>query len=123
MSILQSQLVLNNGKIIKNRLAKSAMSEQLSGYGYPDTPYHTLYQTWADGGAGLIITGNVMIDKTALGSANDLVLDDDTHLPMFKMWSKMPNNTAQPHLYSLITLANSRPRIYPKRLSPQAPCP
>lgn len=121
MSILQSQLVLNNGKIIKNRLAKSAMSEQLSGYGYPDTPYHTLYQTWADGGAGLIITGNVMIDKTALGSANDLVLDDDTHLPMFEMWSK----NAKQHSTTVLIQLNHPGKQSPKDLSktPVAPSP
>ena len=39
-----------------------------------------LYQRWADGGADLLITGNVMIDRRALASPGSVVLDSARHL-------------------------------------------
>lgn len=47
-------LVLPNGAIIPNRIAKAAMEENLK-------ELFRLYKAWAEGGAGLIITGNVMV--------------------------------------------------------------
>jgi len=86
---LGSTFTLNNGLVIKNRLYKSAMSEQLG------TPEHnptkglaTLYSRWAEGGIGLSITGNIMIDRTALGEPKNVVLDEQSDLAPFKEWAK-----------------------------------
>lgn len=46
-----------------------------------------LYDTWARGGAGLIITGNVMIDRRAMTGPNGVILEDDVHLDRFKQWA------------------------------------
>ena len=70
---LSKPLVLPCGVILKNRFAKSAMSEILG------TPLHApskflapAYERWAKGGCGLLITGNVMIDPKALGEPNNV---------------------------------------------------
>ena len=36
----------------------------------------TLYGRWADGGTGLLITGNVMVDRRHLGEPNNVALED-----------------------------------------------
>ena len=60
----------------KNRIFKSAMSEQLGDLNNAPTPeLIRLYQTWAEGGTGLLVTGNVMIDRSALGEPRNVVLD------------------------------------------------
>jgi 2,4-dienoyl-CoA reductase-like NADH-dependent reductase (Old Yellow Enzyme family) len=86
---LDSTFTLPNGQVLKNRIGKSAMSEALATTGNAPTELlNTLYRRWAEGGLGLCITGNVMVDKNALGEPNNVVLEDDTHLNEFKEWAK-----------------------------------
>lgn len=60
-------LMLPNGSTIKNRIAKAAMEENMADADQaPSEALMRLYQAWADGGAGLIITGNVMVDGRAM---------------------------------------------------------
>jgi len=86
--ILSQPFTLPNGAVVKNRLAKSAMSEALG-----TTDNHvtdglaTLYRRWADGGIGLLITGNVMIDRRALGEPNNVALEDESDLELLKQWA------------------------------------
>lgn len=88
-SALFSSLKLPNGTTIKNRIAKAAMAEKLAGIKQlPDERLMRLDKTFADGGVGLIITGNVMIDSLALGSSGDIVLEKNSDLEPFKKWAK-----------------------------------
>src|SRR5258708_29657817 len=74
-------LRLPNGAVIPNRVAKAAMEENLADADHaPSAALVRLYQTWADGGPGLIITGNVMIDRHALTGPGGVVLENDTQL-------------------------------------------
>lgn len=69
-------LSLPCGATIPNRFMKSAMSECLADARHqPTEGLATLYRTWARGGIGLLVTGNVMIDRTALGEPANVVLD------------------------------------------------
>ncbi len=80
---------LANGQVIKNRLFKSAMSEQLGLKNHnPKPELATLYGRWADGGIGLAITGNIMVDRTALGEPKNVVLDEQSDLAEFKRWAE-----------------------------------
>lgn len=36
-----------------------------------------LYRTWAEGGVGLSVTGNVMIDRRHIGEPRNVVLEDE----------------------------------------------
>jgi 2,4-dienoyl-CoA reductase-like NADH-dependent reductase (Old Yellow Enzyme family) len=47
-----------------------------------------LYGRWAKGGIGLAITGNIMIDRTALGEPKNVVLDEQSDLAPFKQWAE-----------------------------------
>lgn len=86
---LGSSFTLKNGQVIKNRLFKSAMSEQLGTKKHDASKgLATLYKRWADGGIGLSITGNVMIERTALGEPNNVVLDEKSDLETFKRWAQ-----------------------------------
>lgn len=86
---LGSPLTLGNGITLKNRLFKSAMSEQLGDRQHNPTPgLANLYQTWAKGGIGLAVTGNVMVDRTALGEPKNVVLDDHSDLSLFRNWAE-----------------------------------
>ena len=88
-AVLAQTMKLPNGVVIKNRLFKSAMSEALGTRqgGVPPelTPLH---QAWAEGGIGLCVTGNVMIDHGALGEPGNVVIADDRDLPALKEWAK-----------------------------------
>jgi 2,4-dienoyl-CoA reductase-like NADH-dependent reductase (Old Yellow Enzyme family) len=87
---------LRRGPEIKNRLMKSAMSEALGSTDNRLTAsYVSLYKAWANGGIGLLITGNVMIDRRALGEPNNVAIEDDRDMPLLKQWASAAteNNT------------------------------
>src|SRR5579871_4267056 len=46
-----------------------------------------LYRRWAEGGAGLLITGNVMVSANALTGPGGLVLEAGTPLEPFRAWA------------------------------------
>jgi 2,4-dienoyl-CoA reductase-like NADH-dependent reductase (Old Yellow Enzyme family) len=77
------------GARIKNRFLKSAMSEQLGDVRHDATPgLATLYRTWAEGGVGLQVTGNVMVDRTALGEPLNVALDDASDRGALARWAE-----------------------------------
>lgn len=94
--ILGQKLEISNKVIIKNRLLKSAMSEGLgTREGAPKDILIKLYETWAEGGIGLCVTGNIMIDKRYLGEPGNVIIEDEKHLDQLKAWAKAAtkNNT------------------------------
>lgn len=92
---LGSPLTLPCGAVLKNRIAKSAMSEQLADRSNaPTTDLARLYARWAAGGAGLVITGNVMIDRGGLGEPRNVVLDDERDLPALRAWAQAGTQSA-----------------------------
>ncbi|MBH3430301.1 NADH:flavin oxidoreductase/NADH oxidase family protein [Pseudomonas alkylphenolica] len=83
-------LTLPNGSTIPNRIAKAAMEENMADLTQaPSAQLMRLYQAWADGGAGLIITGNVMIDSRAMTGPGGVVLESDQHLEKFRQWARV----------------------------------
>lgn len=87
-SVLARPFTLACGVTIRNRLLKSAMSEALGGRdGAPPPALARLYAAWADGGIGLSVTGNVMIDACALGEPGNVVIEDDRHLAGLAAWA------------------------------------
>jgi 2,4-dienoyl-CoA reductase-like NADH-dependent reductase (Old Yellow Enzyme family) len=86
---LAAPLVLPCGATLPNRLAKSAMSEQLGDRAHaPGPELRTLYAAWSAGGAGLLVTGNVMIDRTALGEARNVVFDAASDVGAIAPWAR-----------------------------------
>ena len=65
-SLVFTEFKLPNGQRIKNRIVKAAMEENMSDESLqPGDALVNLYQKWAEGGAGLILPGNVMVDRLA----------------------------------------------------------
>jgi 2,4-dienoyl-CoA reductase-like NADH-dependent reductase (Old Yellow Enzyme family) len=86
---LFSPLTLPNGAVIPNRIAKAAMEENMAdGDHAPSVELIHLYRAWAEGEAGLIITGNVMVDARAMTGPGGVVLESDRHLDRFKAWAE-----------------------------------
>lgn len=94
-AVLAQPLTLPNGVVLKNRLLKSAMSEALGLRGGAPSPELTrLYQAWAEGGIGLCITGNVMVDRAALGEPGNVVIEDDRDLAALSTWARAATGNA-----------------------------
>ncbi len=67
---------LANGQTFRNRIAKAAMTEGLAGAdGVPCAAHDMLYRRWADRGCGLLITGNVVIDRNHRERPGNVVVD------------------------------------------------
>ena len=88
-TVLAQPITLPNGAVLKNRLVKSAMSEDLgSPDGAPTPELVRLYRCWAEGGIGLCVTGNVMIDRLAKGEPGNVVIEDDRDLAALSAWAQ-----------------------------------
>ncbi|MBT1451264.1 NADH:flavin oxidoreductase/NADH oxidase family protein [Glaciecola sp. XM2] len=86
---LAQALPLKCGATLPNRLGKSAMTEGLAdAKGRPTPAHNQLYKTWAEGGTGLLLTGNIMIDGRYLERAGNVVLENADDLPLFEAWAK-----------------------------------
>ena len=94
--VIAQPYTLPNGLFIKNRLFKSAMSEALGDSDYaPTKRLNRLYRTWAEGGIGVCVTGNVMIDSRYISEPGNVVIEDEKHLDKLSAWAKAAtiNNT------------------------------
>lgn len=94
MTDMFSPLELANGQIIPNRLCKAAMEENMAEAGQvPGAALVNLYQKWASGGAGLILTGNVMVSPNAMTGPGGVYLGQETlsvpdHRARFERWAE-----------------------------------
>ena len=85
LHLLQSTLELPCGAILKNRLAKSPMSDSLAnGEGDPTETQIRLYQRWADGGTALSLIGEVQGDPRFPEKPGNLVLSAHTNMKMMR---------------------------------------
>ncbi|MFK7992050.1 MAG: NADH:flavin oxidoreductase/NADH oxidase family protein [Sandaracinaceae bacterium] len=86
---LADPLSLAHGPNLPNRVAKSAMSERLGTRdGRVSQELVRLYEQWGDGGTGLLVTGNVMVDRTAIGESGNVVVEDEADLLALRAWSE-----------------------------------
>jgi 2,4-dienoyl-CoA reductase-like NADH-dependent reductase (Old Yellow Enzyme family) len=86
---LFSPIRLRSGQLLRNRIAKAAMEEGMAGQAQrPDESLIALYQRWGAGGAGLLITGNVMVHAEALTGPGGIVLDAESPLEPFAAWAR-----------------------------------
>lgn len=86
----REKLTLPCGATLPNRIAKSAMSENMAKPPfYPGEEFYRAYKTWVQGETGLIITGNVIIDSNFLGEANNVVIEEGLdNREELKSWAK-----------------------------------
>ena len=75
---IADSLALPCGAVLPNRLAKAAMTEGLADpQGRATAELARLYGLWADGGSGLLITGNVQIDRDHLERPGNVILQGE----------------------------------------------
>lgn len=71
-------LTLPSGLVLKNRIAKAAMSEDLANDdGSPSEALVRLYTRLGRGGAGLLITGNAILDPGGRTERHNVLMDRD----------------------------------------------
>lgn len=74
--VLGRPLVLPSGERLANRLAKAAMTEALADpRGRPSPDLINLYRQWAGAGCGLLISGNVQIDRQHLERPGNVIVE------------------------------------------------
>ncbi len=79
--LLSQPLELPSGAVLPNRLVKAAMSEGLADADNHSTPrLETLYRRWATSGVGLLLSGNIQVDRRHLERPGNVVLDDESGL-------------------------------------------
>jgi len=102
MKNIASSFTLPNGSVLKNRIAKSAMSENFGTRNHaPSKGLINAYNVWAKGNPGLLITGNVMVDSMALGEARNVVVEDYKDFELLKKWARSVEGTGV-HLWPQI---------------------
>ncbi|GGO91270.1 NADH oxidoreductase [Nocardioides phosphati] len=119
--MIETFLALPCGVKLPNRLAKSALSEQLGTIGShaPDERLVRLYRRWAQGGSGLLVTGNVMVDRRALGEPANVVVEDDRDLEALAAWAAAAKSEGA----VAIVQVNHPGRQSPRTLSPRPVAP
>ncbi|TQC43016.1 NADH:flavin oxidoreductase/NADH oxidase family protein [Rhodococcus sp. WS4] len=97
MTSLHDPLTLPCGQVLPNRIMKAALSEALGdARNSPDRRLERLYTTWGRGGYGLLITGNVMVDRTQLGEPGNIVIEDERDLDALTRWAKTTKDAGVP---------------------------
>lgn len=88
---IEHPLVLPCGATLPNRLGKAAMTEGLAdSRGLPTPELERLYGIWADGGAGLLLSGNIQIDADHLERPGNVILNrepDEAGREAFRRWT------------------------------------
>ncbi len=96
-------LPLPCGVILPNRIAKPAMTECLADprTNDPNARHEQLYRTWGAGGAGLLVTGNVMVDRRHLERTTNVVLDDRTDPTAVRRWADAAQESGVPTIVQI----------------------
>jgi len=119
--LLQS-LTLPCGAVLKNRIAKAAMTERLaSSNHFANDNLNNLYGKWSDTGTGLLISGNIMVDKHYKESSGNIVIEDESGLRPLQKFTKEGTRNGN-HLWAQISHAGRQSTIF-STFKPIAPSP
>ena len=109
---LNKPFTLPCGAVLSNRLVKSAMTERISNkHLEPTIGHQKLYEAWAKTGAGLLITGNVVIDDKHLESAGNVCFNDAAMLPKLKAWAAAGRKKGN-HIWTQISHSGRQTNIF-----------
>ena len=124
MTTLFSQsLELPCGAVLPNRLSKAAMTEGLAtADGLPTAELARLYGLWSDGGAGMLLSGNIIVDKDHLERPGNVVIDRPPSEEMqeaLKRWADAATRNGN-HFWAQISHAGRQTQKL-VNLNPKAP--
>lgn len=122
MASLSDPLELPSGFTLPNRIVKAAMSEHLASRGQtPSKKLMRLYERWSLGGAGTLITGNVMIDSRHLESTSNVKIGSEPNLERFATWAEVATRGGNACFMQLNHPGRQTPRyVNPEPLAPSA---
>jgi 2,4-dienoyl-CoA reductase-like NADH-dependent reductase (Old Yellow Enzyme family) len=90
---LSTAIHLPCGATLGNRLAKAAMSEGIADAWNHSTPrLERLYQRWGQSGAGLLLSGNIQVDRWHLERPGNIVIEDESGLMQLKALASAGRN-------------------------------
>ena len=119
-NLLFTPITLPNGTTIKNRFSKSAMSEGMGTRDFqPKKNIATLYKRWAEGGTGLIITGNIMVDPKGTAEPGNIVFDKNSNMEILKNWA----NQGQQHGAKVMVQLNHPGKQVPRTIAKETVAP
>jgi len=123
--ILQQTLSLPCGAVLPNRLCKASMTEGLAdAAGVPTEPLARLYGLWSDGGAGLLLSGNILIDGDHLERPGNVILEkpaDDAMHAALAHWAQSATRNGN-HFWAQLSHAGRQTQVQvnPKPKAPSA---
>lgn len=122
MSTLATVLRLRCGATLPNRLAKASMSEQLADErGAPSPEMICLYERWGRGGAGLLLSGHVMIDARHVAEAGNVKVEDERGLEALTKWASAATAGGAQAWLQLNHPGRQTPRLFdPAPVAPSA---
>jgi 2,4-dienoyl-CoA reductase-like NADH-dependent reductase (Old Yellow Enzyme family) len=89
---LDASLPLPCGAVLPNRISKAAMTEGLATPdGRPTAELERLYGIWSDGGAGMLLSGNIIIDRDHLERPGNVIIEAEPDADMaarLSSWAK-----------------------------------
>ncbi|KAL4874627.1 hypothetical protein BJY04DRAFT_203562 [Aspergillus karnatakaensis] len=112
MSSLSDSVKLPCGLVFPNRLVKAAMAELLGGFSNTPTPsLLKVYDEWAKGNWGALLTGNVQVDVNHLGTPFDPALsgeykDAETNKDLVELWRKYADASQKHGTPSIVQLCH-----------------
>ncbi|MEN1729742.1 MAG: NADH:flavin oxidoreductase, partial [Pseudomonadota bacterium] len=116
---LDQTLTLPCGTTLPNRLAKAAMTEGLAEPGgRAGERIILLYRRWAEGGIGLQVTGNIMVDRRYRERPANIVIDgeqDESAIQGLKDWAR----ASQSQGGKIIGQISHAGRQSPKAIAPE----
>ena len=122
-AVLNQPLILPSGERISNRLAKAAMTEGLADARGRATPgLVRLYEKWAAGGVGLLVSGNVAIDREHLERPGNVIIDgrpDADSLSALRSWADAARSQGAGFWMQISHAGRQTPRSVNRR--PRAP--
>ncbi len=123
--MLDQFLTLPCGAVLPNRLAKAAMTEGLAdARGVPTPALIKLYEIWSAGGSGLLLSGNIQIDRNHLERPGNVIVDGDASDELLSALSALASAATQHgnHFWGQISHGG---RQTPKSVNahPKAPSP
>ena len=111
---IKKQLELPCGYVIENRIAKASLTEHLADQDYnPNDGHFRLYRKWSKSGAGINLTGNVMIDRNDVEGEGNVVIDNYDQLPLLKEWVKAGGSNLWLQIGHAGALSNSKRPLSP----------
>ena len=98
-NLINDSFTLPCGQVVKNRVCKAAMTERIAkGNNLAHQGHANLYDRWADGDMGILLTGNVQVDRQNLEGPANVVIDQNNYKDQYdslRAWSAAgtKNNT------------------------------